>query len=254
MSKDNGSVESSGIVYGRNAVTELLKSDALIDVIFVNKNAGGSINRICALAREKGVPIKQVDDRRLNTLCSTSAHQGAAAMTACAEYSSVEEILEYARQKNEEPLIIICDEISDPHNLGAIMRTAEAAGAHGIIIPKRRSASLNSTVFKTSAGAAAWVKTARVSNLASAIETLKRNGVWIYGADAGGESVYETNLMGAAALVIGSEGFGIGRLVKEKCDFLISLPMYGEINSLNASVAAGICMYEAVRQRKSVKE
>ncbi|MCD8095411.1 MAG: 23S rRNA (guanosine(2251)-2'-O)-methyltransferase RlmB [Ruminococcus sp.] len=254
MSKDNGSAESSGIVYGRNAVTELLKSDALIDVIFVNKNAGGSINRICTLAREKGVPIKQVDDRRLDTLCSTSAHQGAAAMTACAEYSSVEEILEYARQKNEEPLIIICDEISDPHNLGAIMRTAEAAGAHGIIIPKRRSASLNSTVFKTSAGAAAWVKTARVSNLASVIETLKRNGVWIYGADAGGESVYETNLMGAAALVIGSEGFGIGRLVKEKCDFLISLPMYGEINSLNASVAAGICMYEAVRQRKSVKE
>lgn len=237
------------LIYGRNAVTEALKSGKLIDLLFVNKNAGGSINRICALAAERDILIKQVDDHKLDSLCRGAAHQGCAAMMGCAEYSTIEEILESARQKGEDPFIIICDEIEDPHNLGAIIRTAEAAGAHGIIIPKRRSASLNHTVFKTSAGAASWVKTARVPNLAAAVKELKENGVWIYGTDASGSSIYETDLKGAVAFVIGSEGFGMGRLMRESCDFLVSLPMYGQVNSLNASVAAGICMYEAVRQR-----
>jgi 23S rRNA (guanosine2251-2'-O)-methyltransferase len=238
------------LIYGRNAVTEALKSNRIIDLIFVNKNAGGSIGRICALAAEKGVMIKQVDDRKLDSLCRGQAHQGCAAMIGCAEYSTVEDILAAAREKGEDPFIIICDEIEDPHNLGAIIRTAEAAGVHGIIIPKRRSASLNHTVFKTSAGAATWVKTARVANLAAAVKELKENGVWIYGTDASGDSIYKTDLRGGIAFIIGSEGFGMGRLMKESCDFLVSLPMYGSVNSLNASVAAGICMYEAVRQRK----
>jgi 23S rRNA (guanosine2251-2'-O)-methyltransferase len=242
--------DENQLIYGRNAVTEALKSDRLIDLIFVNKNAGGSIGRICALAAEKGVMVKQVDDRKLDSLCKGQAHQGCAAMMGCAEYSTIEDILAYAREKGEDPFIIICDEIEDPHNLGAIIRTAEAAGVHGIIIPKRRSASLNHTVFKTSAGAATWVKTARVPNLAAAVKELKDNGVWIYGTDACGESIYSTDLKGAIAFIIGSEGFGMGRLMKESCDFLVSLPMYGNVNSLNASVAAGICMYEAVRQRK----
>ena len=237
------------LIFGRNAVTEAMKSGRLIDVLFVNKNAGGSINRICALANEKGIMIKQVDDRKLDSLCDGAAHQGCAAMMGCAEYCSIEDILQSARDKGEDPFIMICDEIEDPHNLGAIIRTAEAAGVHGVIIPKRRSASLNHTVFKTSAGAVSWVKTARVANLAAAVKELKDAGVWIYGTDAAGESIYNCDLKGGIAFVIGSEGFGMGRLMRENCDFLVSLPMYGEVNSLNASVAAGICMYEAVRQR-----
>lgn len=246
--------EDNDIIYGRNAVTEALKAGRIIDLIYVNKNAGGSVGRICALAAEKGIPVKYTDDRKLDSLCFGQAHQGCAAVTGCAEYCTIEDILEYARQKNEDPFIIVCDEIEDPHNLGAIMRTAEAAGAHGIIIPKRRSASLTHTVFKTSAGAASWVKTARVANLASAVKQLKENGIWVYGADMDGKSVFETDLKGPAALVIGSEGFGMGRLMKESCDLLISLPMFGQVNSLNASVAAGICMYEIVRQRNSGRE
>ncbi len=241
------------LICGRNAVTEALKSGRNIDLLFVNKNAGGSINRICAMASEKGIPIKQVDDRKLDHMCNGAAHQGCAAMLGYAEYYSIEDILETAREKGEDPFIIICDEIEDPHNLGAILRTAEAAGVHGVIIPKRRSASLNYTVHKTSAGAASWIKTARVPNLAAAVKELKDNGVWIYGTDMSGESIYSTDLKGGIAFIIGSEGFGMGRLMRESCDFLVSLPMYGEVNSLNASVAAGICMYEAVRQRKITK-
>lgn len=250
--KEENAEEEKDLIYGRNAVTEAIKSGKLIDLLFVNKNAGGSINHICALAAEKGIPIKQVDDRKLDSLCFGKAHQGCAAMMGCAEYSTIEDILESAREKGEDPFIIVCDEIEDPHNLGAILRTAEAAGVHGVIIPKRRSASLNHTVFKTSAGAASWVKTARVPNLAAAVKELKENGVWIYGTDASGESIYSTDLKGGIAFIIGSEGFGMSRLMKESCDFLVSLPMYGHVNSLNASVAAGICMYEAVRQRRIV--
>ncbi len=252
LEKNNHSSQADDerdLIYGRNAVMELIKSDALVDVVFVNKNAGGSISKICALAAQKGVVVKQVDERKLDSLCYGAAHQGCAAMTACAQYCTVGDILQAANDKGEQPLIVICDEIEDPHNLGAIIRSCEAAGVHGIIIPKRRSASLNHTVYKTSAGAASWVKVARVSNLVAAIDELKQNGVWIYGADAKGESVYSTDLTGAVAMVIGSEGFGMGRLVGESCDFLISLPMFGKVNSLNASVAAGLCVYEAVRQR-----
>ncbi|MCD7742538.1 MAG: 23S rRNA (guanosine(2251)-2'-O)-methyltransferase RlmB [Ruminococcus sp.] len=252
LEKNNRSSQADDerdLIYGRNAVMELIKSDALVDVVFVNKNAGGSISKICALAAQKGVVVKQVDERKLDSLCYGAAHQGCVAMTACAQYCTVGDILQAANDKGEQPLIVICDEIEDPHNLGAIIRSCEAAGVHGIIIPKRRSASLNHTVYKTSAGAASWVRVARVSNLVAAIDELKQNGVWIYGADAKGESVYNTDLTGAVAMVIGSEGFGMGRLVSESCDFLISLPMFGRVNSLNASVAAGLCVYEAVRQR-----
>ncbi|SDA20257.1 23S rRNA (guanosine2251-2'-O)-methyltransferase [Ruminococcus sp. YE71] len=238
------------LICGRNAVTEAIKSGRNIDTLYVNRNAGGSISRICALAKERDIIVKQVDDKKLDHMCAGAVHQGCAAMLGCAEYYTIEEILEDARQKGEDPLIIICDEIEDPHNLGAIIRTAEAAGAHGIIIPKRRSATLNYTVHKTSAGAASWIKTARVPNLAAAVKELKAAGVWIYGTDMSGDDIYKTDLTGAAAFVIGSEGFGMSRLMRENCDFLVSLPMYGQVNSLNASVAAGICMYEAVRQRR----
>ncbi len=247
---ENNENNEQTLICGRNAVIEALKSDTLIDLVFVNKNAGGSISRICAMAAEKGIPVKQVDEKKLDHMTAGSAHQGAAAMLGCAEYFTVAEILAAAKEKNEDPFIIICDEIEDPHNLGAIIRTAEAAGVHGIIIPKRRSASLNHTVHKTSAGAVSHIKTARVPNLAAAVKELKDNGVWIYGTDMAGESIYRTDLKGGIAFVIGSEGFGMGRLMRESCDFLVSLPMYGKVNSLNASVAAGICMYEAVRQRK----
>lgn len=239
------------LILGRNPVIEALKADKLIDLIFINSEAGGSISLICKMAKERNIPIKQVNEQKLNNMSNGASHQGVIAMGACAEYVSVEDILEIARSKNEDPFIIICDEIEDPHNLGAIIRTAEGAGAHGIIIPKRRSASLNHTVYKTSAGAASWLPVARVSNLAAAIDMLKDNGVWIYGTDGLGENYSGVKLDGAIGLVIGSEGFGMGRLIKEKCDFLLSLPMVGKITSLNASVAAGIFMYEVVRQRNS---
>lgn len=237
------------LILGRNPVIEALKADKLIDLIFINSEAGGSISLICKMAKERNIPVKQVNEQKLNNMSNGASHQGVIAMGACAEYVSVEDILEIAKNKNEDPFVIICDEIEDPHNLGAIIRTAEAAGAHGIIIPKRRSASLNHTVFKTSAGAASWLPVARVSNLAAAIDMLKDNGVWIYGTDGAGENYSGVKLDGAVGLVIGSEGFGMGRLIKEKCDFLLSLPMTGKITSLNASVAAGIFMYEVVRQR-----
>lgn len=245
-SNDNNELQ---LIIGRNPVIEALKADKLIDTIFINPEAKGSITLICKLAKEKGILVKRVNENKLDNMSRGASHQGVIAMGACAEYVEPEEILEAARRKNEDPFIIICDEIEDPHNLGAIIRTAEAAGAHGIIIPKRRSASLNSTVFKTSAGAASWMPVARVSNLAAVIDMLKENGIWIYGTDGAGKSYNEVNLCGPMALVIGSEGFGMGRLIKDKCDFLLSLPMAGKVNSLNASVAAGIFMYEAVRQR-----
>ncbi len=239
----------SNLIVGRNPVLEALKAEKLIDTIYVNSEATGSIGHIISLAKEQGIVIKNVNDIKLSAMTKGASHQGIVAIGACAEYVSVERILEIAQEKGEEPFIIICDEIEDPHNLGAIIRTAESAGAHGIIIPKRRSASLNHTVFKTSAGAASWLPVARVSNIVSAIEVLKKNGVWIYGTDAQGESYTSANLTGSIGLVIGSEGNGIGRLVKDKCDFLLKLPMYGKITSLNASVAGGIFMYEIVRQR-----
>lgn len=249
--KDGGEDLLGGMIVGRNPVIEALKSGKLIDTIYLNKDAEGSLSAIAAMAQKKNIVVKQVNEQKLTAMAGDSHHQGVIAVGACAEYVSVSDIVESARSKGEPLFVIICDEIEDPHNLGAIIRTAESAGAHGVIIPKRRSASLNHTVYKTSAGAASWLPVARVSNIAAAIDELKQAGAWIYGTDAGGESYDKVDLSGPAALVIGSEGFGMGRLTAKKCDFMLSLPMKGRITSLNASVAAGIFMYEIVRQRNS---
>ncbi len=240
--------EQADRLAGRNPVLEALKSGASIDTVYVSSESGG-LQEIIALAKQQGIPVKVVTDAKLSALTDGAVHQGVAADGACGKYVSVDELLQVAAERNEPPLLVICDGIQDPHNLGAIIRTAEAAGAHGIILPKRRSASLTMTVGKTSAGAVSWLPVARVSNLVATMEQLKKQGVWIYGADAGGTSYTRADMTGAVAIVIGSEGFGIGRLVGETCDATLSLPMRGKVNSLNASVAAGIFLYEAVRQR-----
>ncbi|MCQ2398733.1 MAG: 23S rRNA (guanosine(2251)-2'-O)-methyltransferase RlmB [Sphaerochaetaceae bacterium] len=240
--------QNENLILGKNPVMEALKSDQPIDTIYIS-GAGSIFSKITSMAKNNGVVVKNVNDQKLRQMCGTAAHQGVIAVCACAEYSTVEDILEKAAEKGHDPFIIICDEIEDPHNLGAIIRTAEAAGADGVIIPKRRSASLNQTVHKTSAGAASWIPVARVANLASVIDDLKEKNIWVYGTDAEGTDYTATDLRGGIAFVIGSEGFGMGKLIKDKCDFLLSLPMNGHVNSLNASVAAGIFMYEAVRQR-----
>lgn len=239
--------QESNLIYGRNSVIETLTSGRELDVVYVQK--GASLGKIIALAKQRGVVIKEVSDERLTAICGTPKHGGTAAELAAASYSTVEDILAAAQQRGKPPFIIIADEIEDPHNLGAIIRTAEAAGADGLIIPKRRSASLNATVFKTSAGAAAWLKVARVANLVDTIKRLKEQGVWVYGMEADGTPYDKADLSGAVALVIGSEGFGLGRLVRENCDMILSLPMNGRVNSLNASVSAGILMYEVVKHR-----
>ena len=237
------------VICGRNPVIEALKSGANLDTIYIDGN-GGSLSVIRRLAKENGIVVKDADDKKLSRLSGGASHQGVVAEGACGEYVTVEDILAVSQKKGRKPFIIICDEIEDPHNLGAIIRTAETSGADGVIIPKRRSASLNATVFKTSAGAASYVPVARVSNLAACIDTLKENGVWIYGTDTSGTDYSETDFTGGVALVIGSEGFGMSKLIQKKCDFMIKLPMLGKINSLNASVAAGIFMYEVLRQRR----
>ncbi len=241
-----------GLIIGRNPVIEALKANKPIDTLFVNKNAGGSAGMIIRMAKERGIVVKEVDDRKLSAMSGGTSHQGCIAEGACAEYCTINDILAVSKEKGTLPFIIICDEIEDPHNLGAVIRTAETSGADGVIIPKRRSASLNFTVNKTSAGAASFVKVARMPNLPAAMDELKREGIWIFGTDSGGEMYTEADFTVPAALVIGSEGFGMGRLVKQKCDYLLRLPMYGKITSLNASVAAGIFMYEILRQRNSV--
>jgi len=253
MEKDKKTSEmSENIICGRNPVIEALKSGASLDTIYIDGN-GGSLGLIRKMAKEQGVVVKDADDKKLSRLSGGASHQGVVAEGACGEYVTVEDILAVSQKKGTKPFIIICDEIEDPHNLGAIIRTAETSGADGIIIPKRRSASLNATVFKTSAGAASYVPVARVPNLAACIDTLKENGVWIYGTDASGSDYSETDFTGGVGLVIGSEGFGISKLIAKKCDFMIKLPMLGRINSLNASVAAGIFMYEVLRQRRGSK-
>lgn len=249
IERDDECDDNGGLIIGRNPVIEALKSGKQIDTVYVDSDSGGSIGLICKMAKERDIVVKQVSSQKLDSMSDGKSHQGVIASGACAEYSSVEEILAKAKEKGTDPFIIICDEIEDPHNLGAIIRTAEAAGVDGVIIPKRRSASLNRTVYKTSAGAASYVPVARVSNLAAAIDELKENGIWIYGTDASGEDYTKVDTSGPCAIVIGSEGFGMGRLTKEKCDFLLKLPMFGQVNSLNASVAAGIFMYETVRRR-----
>ena len=237
------------IVFGRNAVMELLKGERDIDKLLVLKNSERTGDLI-SLAKKKRVIIQQVEKQRLDELTEKGNHQGVAAFVSEIKYAEVSEILELARSKNEPPFVLILDEITDPHNLGAIMRTACSGGCHGIIIPKRRSCPVNGTAAKVAAGAAEHLPVARVSNLASTIDALKKEGLWIAGADMHGDRDYfDADLTGAIGIVMGSEGEGISRLIKEKCDFLVKIPMPGPTESLNVSVAAGVITYEAVRQR-----
>ena len=243
--------ENDGVIEGRNAVIEALRAGVNIDKIFLMKGERDSaLGHIASTARERGIVVVDADRRKLDGMSRTHAHQGVIAQAAVREYASVDDILNAAREKGEPPLIVVCDELSDPHNLGAVIRTAECAGAHGIIIPKRRSAGLTAIVAKTSAGAVAHVPVARVPNLPALLKELKEEGLWVFGAEADGTTrLYDADLKGPAAIVIGSEGSGMGRLVGENCDFLVRIPMRGKLNSLNASAAAAILLYEAVRQR-----
>ena len=236
---------------GRNAVTEALSAGRTIDKLFVaDGDTDRALARICAMAKQAGAVVVPTDRRKLDYMSATGAHQGVIAMVAAHDYASIDDILKKAQDAGEPPLIVICDELSDPHNLGAIIRTAECAGAHGIIIPKRRSVGLTAVVGKASAGALEYMPVARVSNITAAIDTLKKAGVWVYGTAAeGNTTLYRADLKSAAAIVIGNEGEGMSRLVSERCDFKVSIPMKGSISSLNASAAAAIMLYEAVRQR-----
>ena len=243
--------EADGIIEGRNAVLEALRAGTSIDKLYLARGeTDAALGHIASTARDKGIVVVEADRRKLDGMSRTHAHQGVIALAAVREYASVDDILNAAREKGEPPLIVVCDELSDPHNLGAVIRTAECAGAHGVIIPKRRSAGLTAVVAKTSAGAVSHVPVARVSNLPALLRQLKDEGVWVFGTDAAGDRLlYEADLKGPAAIVIGSEGSGMGRLVGENCDFLVRIPMRGKLNSLNASAAAAILLYEAVRQR-----
>ena len=246
--------ERPDLIIGRNAVSEALRSERLIDTLLVARGErNGSIGRIIAECKDKNIVVKEVDKKKLDFMCGQGNHQGVAAYAAAHKYAEVEDIFALAEERGEEPFIIICDEIEDPHNLGAIIRTAETTGVHGIIIPKRRNASLSYAVGKTSAGAIEYVPVARVGNLASTIDDLKKRGLWVYTADMDGSNWCETDFSGGVALIVGTEGNGVSRLVKEKSDFVVSLPMRGKITSLNASVAAGILMYEVARQRLKIK-
>ena len=240
-----------GIIEGRNAVIEALRAGTNIDKIFIMKGeVDTALGHIASTARSRGIVVADADKRKLDGMSRTHAHQGVIAVAAVREYVSIEDILQAAKDKGEPPLLVICDELSDPHNLGAVIRTAECAGAHGVVIPKRRSAGLTAVVAKTSAGAVSHIPVARVANLPSLLKELKKAGLWIFGSAADGTTpLYDADLKGPAAIVIGSEGEGMSRLVTENCDFLVSIPMKGKLNSLNASAAAAILLYEAVRQR-----
>ena len=242
---------ADGIIEGRNAVTEALRAGTNIDKIFIMKGeVDAALGHIASAARQKGIVVADADKNKLDKMSRTHAHQGVIAVAAVREYVSVEDILQIARDKGEQPLIVVCDELSDPHNLGAILRSAECAGAHGVIIPKRRSVGLTATVAKASAGAMEYMKVARVSNINAAMQELKDKGVWIFGT-AAEEAIpmYKADLKGPAAIVIGNEGVGMSQLVRKNCDVIVSIPMAGRISSLNASAAASILLYEAVRQR-----
>lgn len=238
-------------VEGRNAVIELLNSNRDINKIYIqNGEKHGSINKIISIAKEKKIIINKVDKIKMDAISETKRHQGVIAIVAPYNYSTVDDIIEYAHSKNEEPFILILDGIEDVHNLGSIIRTAETAGVHGIIIPKRRAASVNATVTKTSAGAIEYMKIARVNNLNETIKKLKEEGLWIIGTEMNAKTkYYDQDLKGPIAIVIGNEGTGISSLVKKNCDILINIPMKGKINSLNASVSTGIILYEALKQR-----
>ena len=243
--------QSDGLIEGRNAVIEALRAGTAIDKIYIARGeTDATLGHIASTARNKGIVVTEADRRKLDGMSRTKSHQGVIAVAAVREYASVDDILSAARDRGEPPLIVVCDELSDPHNLGAVIRTAECAGAHGVIIPKRRSAGLTAVVAKTSAGAVSYLPVARVPNIPSLLKDLQKRGLWIFGTAAGGTTaLYDADLRSPAAIVIGSEGDGMGRLVREGCDFLVSIPMKGRISSLNASAAAAILLYEALRQR-----
>ena len=251
--KNNTSNESmrEDLIIGRNAVIEALKSDRTIECVYVSKgDLEGSIKVALGLAKDKGVVIKEADRRKLDTMCDGLNHQGIVARVSPFKYCEVNDILEDAKRKEQQPFIVILDEIEDPHNLGSIIRTAELCGVHGIIIPKRRNVGVTSTVYKCSAGAIEHMKIAKVTNINATIDMLKEQGIWIYGADIDGKDYsYNTDFSGPCALIIGSEGKGISSLTLKKCDLLVKIPMIGKINSLNASVAGGIMMYEVLKGR-----
>lgn len=243
--------EREDLVAGRNAVLEAVKGDRTIEALYISKGqTEGSINAIVAIAKEKKIVIKEVDRKKLDSLCEGIVHQGVVARVTPFKYCEVSDILSLAKEKNEAPFIVILDEIEDPHNLGSIIRTAELCGVHGIIIPKRRNVGVTSTVYRSSVGAVEHMKVAKVTNINKVIDELKEEGIWVYGADiAGVEYSYEVDFAGPCALIVGSEGRGISKLTLKKCDKLVKIPMVGKINSLNASVAGGIMMYEVLKGR-----
>ena len=239
------------VVYGRNAVKELLASGRDIDKLFIQiGDREGSVNLLIGQASERKIPIIEAERSKLDSLSMGNHHQGIVAIAAERNYATVDEILAYAEEKGEKPFVIILDGVEDPHNLGAIIRSAECSGAHGVIIPKRRAVGLTSTAAKASAGAIEHMRVAKVTNLATTIDYLKEKGLWLYAADMDGSTYYETDLSGSVGLVMGSEGFGISRLVKEKCDFVVSIPLYGSVNSMNVSCAAAVLMTDIARQRR----
>lgn len=244
--------DQTGVVSGRNAVSELLKTNRIIDKIYVRKGTHeGSITVIVAKAIEKKIPVVEVEQKKLDFISGGVNHQGIVAMAAMKDYVDVDEILNIAEQRGEKPLVVICDSIEDPHNLGAIIRCAECAGAHGIIIPKRHAVGITPAVYKSSAGAIEHMAIAKVSNIATTIEELKKKGLWIFASEAGGTPYYETDFDCAAAIILGSEGNGVGKLIKERSDYIVSIPMYGKVNSLNVSTAASVILCHAARiQRK----
>ena len=240
----------SEIIYGRNPVMEALEAGRELETLYVGAQPTGSALKIISMAKARGIPVKETRTERLRELSGSESHQGVVAVAAAFRYSKLGEVFALAKSKDEPPFVVICDGIEDPHNLGAIIRTAEACGAHGVIIPKRRSVGLTPAVCKAAAGAVEHIPVVRVANLAQTMETLKNEGLWLYAADVGGQDWDTADYSGGAGIVVGSEGRGVGRLVRESCDVVVSLPMHGKVNSLNASVAAGIIMYEAARQRK----
>ena len=245
---------SEDLVAGRNAVMEVLKGSRSVNrLLAANGSSEGSMREIIALAKEKGINIQFYDRSKLDAMASGIRHQGVLAQVPPVQYAELEDILQIARDRNEPPFIVLLDELEDPHNLGAILRTADAAGVHGVLIPKHRSCPLSATVAKTSAGAVEHVPVARIGNMVQTIKKLKKEGLWVAAAAMDGTDYYDTDLTGSLLLVIGSEGQGVGRLIKEQCDFVVRIPMVGKINSLNASVAGSILMYEAMKQRISNK-
>ncbi len=241
---------SENVLFGRNSVKELLDSGRDIDKIYVQGGEReGSITLLLGIAAERKIPIFETDRKKLDRLTAGGRHQGIVAVAAERNYSTIDEIIDYARECGESPLVVICDGVEDPHNLGAIIRSAECLGAHGVIIPKRRAALLTGTVSKASAGALEHMRIAKVTNLAMTADELKERGFWLYAADMGGEPYYKADLCGAVALVLGSEGFGISRLLREKCDFVLSIPLHGSVNSMNVSCAAAVLLAECAKQR-----